>query len=129
MIVSELLYSDIAVGRQLIHWKEVKNDSEMPEVELLRVHRGRAMNMLTGLEIHCLGGLLVFRDIATGKLGDLDNVCRSHLCVALLSVGQTAMYALTYRLQDVHDNAMLRNPAIDLQTKIFNYMRTVLNGI
>ena len=129
MIVSELLYSPIPVGRQLRHWREVMNESEMPEVELLRVHRSRAMNMLTGLEIHCLGGLLIFCDIATGKRCYLDNMCRSNLCVALLSVGQTALYALTYRLHDVHDNTMLRNTAIDLQPKIFNYMRTVLNGI
>ena len=128
LVCSELLYSDIPVGQPLRHWSEVMNDYEVTDVDILKITRGRAANLLTGLEFHCLGGLLVLRDLSTGKLCYPDNLCRTNLCTALLSVGQTALYALTYRLHDVHDISRLRERAIITQTQIFDYIRVSLGG-
>ena len=129
LVCTELLYSDIPVGQPLRHWSEVMNDYEVTDVDILKITRGRAANLLTGLEFHCLGGLLVLRDLSTGKLCYLDNVCRTNLCTTLLSVGQTALYALTYRLHDAHDISRLRERAIITQTQIFDYIRVSLGGI
>ena len=71
----------------------------------------------------------MLRDLSTGKLCYLDNVCRTNLCTALLSIGQTMLYALTYHLHDVHDISRLRERAIITQTQIFDYIRVSLGGI
>ena len=122
----------IPAWKALSAWRDLLSGVTDTELESLEVSGGKvkALTLLPGVTILVLGGITVLEARIDRKVHVwfLDNTSRQNLGEVLLSYGQFAQYAISYRFFDVKDNTKMRNDVINAWRVGRNYLRRAMEA-
>ena len=129
LALGDVLHSGLPVKKSWIAWREAIEKGKIEDIEQLRIKGGPVVKHLSKSRVYFVGGTFIFEELDSRekpvKAYIFGDTHRRAIADILISTGQTILYALQYRINDL-DQKMAeekRNAAIQIVNRGMAYLR------